>query len=196
MYAQTTTHATLLARMAKGDDAAAWDEFCRRYGDLIRSFARRHGLQAADSEDVLQEVLLGLTRSLPNFEYDPERARFRTYLKTIILRAIYRRFRQKEGEAAIQDIEATVSAAAEDPAVEEMWEQDWRQYHLRLAMCTIEAEFNAVDRAAFEQYVGAGRGAQETADLLEISIDRVYQAKSRIIRRLSELIEQQVLEEG
>jgi DNA-binding CsgD family transcriptional regulator len=41
-----------------------------------------------------------------------------------------------------------------------------------------------------------GRDAKETAKQLGMSVDAVYQAKSRIVRRLGQLIEHQIVEEG
>jgi RNA polymerase sigma-70 factor (ECF subfamily) len=196
VHLHTTTHATLLAKLHVGADPAAWAEFCDRYSELIRAFARRQGLQAADCDEVLQDVLLALTQSMPGFEYDPARGKFRSYLKTVVLHAVYRRFCQKRGAVNLEDIEAAVRTATGDVAVEEAWETEWRQYHLRLALKAVSAEFNDADRAAFEAYAIRGDAADEVAAANGLSVDQVYQAKSRILRRLSKVIEQQVAEEG
>jgi RNA polymerase sigma-70 factor, ECF subfamily len=80
--------------------------------------------------------------------------------------------------------------------VERSWEAEWRQYHLRLAMARIRAEFNAQDVAAFEAYAAASQAAGEVASKLGLSVDQVYQAKSRILRRLKALIAEQTADEG
>ena len=41
-----------------------------------------------------------------------------------------------------------------------------------------------------------GASAAQTAEELQLTVDNVYQIKSRILRRLSELIAEQVEEEG
>lgn len=196
MMVQTTTHATLLARLAVGNDSSAWGEFLDRYGDLIRRFSIVRGLQPADADDVTQEVLLSLTKSMPSFRYDPAKGKFRSYLKTAVLRAVIRKSRQNVGEIVLEDIEAAVTHAADDASIDELWEHEWRQYHLRQAMRTIDVEFNPADRSAFARYAVEGRPAQETADALEVSVEQVYQAKSRILKRIGQLIEQQVRDEG
>lgn len=192
MHAQLSTHTTLLRGLQGAGDSRAWAEFVRRYGALIRAVARRHGLQGADADDVLQEVLIALTSAMPDFEYDPSRARFRTFLQRIVQRAIYRTFRKKAPRSGIDELEAAVSEQCAD----EIWEADWRQYHISRAMETIEVEFSARDREIFAIYVGEGRSAAETAATLSLAIDLVYQAKSRILSRLSELIAAQIEEEG
>lgn len=194
--ASITTHATLLARLAQGTDPVVWPEFVERYGELIRAFARRQGLQPMDCDDVLQDVLLSLTRAMPGFTYDPSKGKFRSYLKTITIRAIFKKRCQDRGEVELEHIEEATRAAEIDDMVEQGWESEWRQYHVRLAWRAVATEFNAADRQAFERYAVAGVGAQAVADELGLSLDQVYQAKSRILRRLTELIELQVRDEG
>ena len=201
-----STHATLLKKLAAGENPAAWREFCDRYGELIRGFAKRKGLQSSDCDDVVQETLLALIKSMPKFQYEPGKGKFRSYLKTIVLHVIFQRSRQKRGQVSLGEIEATVGSWADgdfadaktaaDPETEAQWEAEWRQYHLRQAMRTIEAEFNENDRAAFDAYAVAGQDVRETAESLGMSVDQVYQAKSRILKRLGQLVEQQVQEEG
>jgi len=195
MLAQST-HATLLARLADCQDAPAWHEFCSRYGDLIRAFARARGLQSADCDDIVQDVLTSLSKSMRGFEYDQSKGKFRSYLKTVTLHAIFARLRQKKGEVALEEVKTAADAAAADRDVDSQWDSQWRQYHLRQAMRIIRAEFNEADYVAFEQYAVAGRTAKQAAESLNISLDQVYQAKSRILRRLSEVIAAQVDEEG
>jgi RNA polymerase sigma-70 factor (ECF subfamily) len=191
-----TTHISLLQALAEGNRSAAWSQFCDRYGELVRAFARREGVQPADCDDVLQDVLLALTQSLPGFEYDPAKGRFRGYLKTVALHVIFKRRRRLADRQAVADIDSQVAAADADSAIEQHWETEWRNHHVRLAMRTIDAEFNEPDRLAFKHYAMNGEEARRTADALGLTVDQVYQAKSRITRRLSELIEQQVQEEG
>lgn len=193
MAAQISTHITLLRGLQAGDASHAWGEFLHRYGGLIRSVAVRHGLQAADADDVVQEVLIGLSRAMTTFEYDPARARFRTFLQRIVQRAVFNRFRQNKSANRIEDVEIT--AAAEQHA-DEIWEADWRQYHIARAMQAIEVEFSSKDREIFAAYVGQTRSATETAEALGVSLDQVYQAKSRILARLSALVAAQIDEEG
>lgn len=193
-----TTHITLLQRLSskRGADPDSWTAFCDRYGDLIRGYARRRGLQPADCDDVVQDVLLALTKSLPGFTYDPSKGRFRAYLHTMVAHAIQRRWFQKRGERPLDDSAASFISDGGDGDGEAQWESEWRQHHLRVAMKTIAAEFNAADRAAFEAYAIEGRDVQATARELEMTPEQVYQAKSRILRRLGEVVQQQVQEEG
>lgn len=196
MITRSTTHTTLLARLANNEDATAWGEFCACYDDLIRGFARRRGLQPTDCDDVLQDVLVKLTRSMPQFRYNPTKGKFRGYLKTVVIRCMIDTSFQKHADRAVEDIEAAAEAASMEPDVEEAWEMEWRRYHLRQAMIAVATEFNARDIAAFEAYGVDGRDVNATADSLGMTADQVYQAKSRILKRVCDLIDAQVREEG
>ncbi len=191
-----TTHATLLIRLQDEADSAAWREFDERYGELIRRFARRRDLQPADCDDVAQEVMLSLSKVMPGFQYNPSKGKFRSYLKTATLRAIFRRSQQKHGEVALGSIEEATRIAEANAAVEEAWELEWQRYHLRQAMRTLETEFSELDCKAFRYYAIDGHDARETAAEFNTSVDHVYHAKSRILKRLEKVIELQVREEG
>lgn len=196
MYQQTATHSTLLARVAGGSDPAAWDEFCDRYGELIRSFCRRQGLQGADIDDTQQDVLLALTKAMPGFTYDPAKGKFRSYLKTVVLHAIYRKSFQKAKARPLADVEEATRVASGDLGIDQQWEAEWRQYHLRQALRAAATEFNETDLAAFQRYALEGHDAREVGASLGLTLDQIYQAKSRIVKRLTALIEAQIAEEG
>lgn len=191
MLGQTATHTTLLARLSDGADGLAWVEFRERYAALIRGFCLKRGLQAADIEDIEQDVLLSLSKSMGQFQYDPAKGLFRSYLKTVVMNAISRKWRQNPSVTGLSQAEG-VGAAGDD----DTWEQEWRQYHFRRAMKTIESEHSESDRRAFMLYAVEGRSASEAATEVGISVDAVYQAKSRILKRLAAVIETQVAEEG
>ena len=63
-------------------------------------------------------------------------------------------------------------------------------------MARIRGEFNAQDVAAFESYAAGDKSAAVVASGLGLSVDQVYQAKSRILRRLKALIAEQTADEG
>ena len=98
-----STHTSLLARLSDGVDPSAWKEFHDRYSDLILGFAHRYGLQSADRDDVAQEVLLSLSKAMEGFTYDPAKGKFRSYLKTVTLRTIFRILRQKQRQGSQVD---------------------------------------------------------------------------------------------
>ena len=101
-----TTRASIFLRLqADGslDRELGWQEFTEKYARVIAGFARNAGLRAQDADDVLQDVLLGFFRVSDQFDYDPERGRFRGYLKRVTLNAIRARHRRKRPSTFIKD---------------------------------------------------------------------------------------------
>ncbi|MGE0141952.1 MAG: RNA polymerase sigma factor [Planctomycetota bacterium] len=191
MHSGLSTHRSLLERLGRGGDQDAWREFHDRYHDLIRGFARRNGLQPVDADDLAQEVLMALHAALPSFDYDPARGRFRGFLKTIALRAIWRR----RSSAKLVD-DAALEHLAEDVAIDADFEQEWRSYHLRQAMARIRVEFPRDHVALFEQLAIEGRTTAEVERESSVPADRLYRIKSQILARCRALIAAQVAEEG
>jgi len=58
------TRASLILRLPDASDVVAWDEFVAIYSPLIFRLARRQGLQPTDADDLVQEVLTTVSRSL------------------------------------------------------------------------------------------------------------------------------------
>ena len=166
MGTQVSTHTTLLARLADGSDRSAWGEFHERYGELVRRFAGGRGLQPADCDDVVQEVLLALTRAMHSFEYDPTKGSFRAYLKTVTIHSVSRVIRKNHPAPALVTVADAVEPGAEDESVAAAWEAEWRANHVRRAMRLLESEFKVAELRVFQRYAVDGEGARETAAAL------------------------------
>src|SRR5262245_895752 len=78
-----TTSGSLLERLRQ-PDADSWARFVELYTPLLLRWTGQLGLQAADGDDLVQEVFGILVKKLPEFEYDPAR-RFRGWLRTVLV---------------------------------------------------------------------------------------------------------------
>jgi RNA polymerase sigma-70 factor (ECF subfamily) len=187
-----TTHPSLLVRLRGGGDHDAWTQFVQLYAPLVYGFARRRGLQDADAADLTQEVMRAVHASVHRLEYDPARGSFRGWLFTIAYRKLHDfRTRQQgqvcgSGDTAVQDLLAAQPAAEE----EEHWNE---QYERRLFTCAAEQVrpcFAENTWQAFWRTAVAGESGQQVAEALGMSVAAVYLAKSRVMARLREQIQQ------
>ncbi|HKB41374.1 MAG TPA: sigma factor, partial [Gemmataceae bacterium] len=74
---ELTPH-SLIVRLRQRGDAAAWRRFVELFTPLLDQWARRLGLQGADTEDLIQDVFAILLKYLPQFRHDPNRS-FRSW---------------------------------------------------------------------------------------------------------------------
>jgi RNA polymerase sigma-70 factor (ECF subfamily) len=176
----TTTHGSLLEQLRGPRDQAAWERFVRLYTPLLHFWARRLNLTDADAADVVQDVFTVLVEKLPEFRYDP-RKRFRGWLWTILVNKA--RDRRRLVLAGALGAAASPESAEPDPA-EAMAEHEYRGYLVRRALELMRAEFQPKTWQAFWESVTTDKSAAEIAAKLGLSLDAVYQAKSRVLRRL------------
>ena len=137
MAADVSTSVTLLARVRRRDDQAAWRRFAALYTPLLFRWAQRAGLNASDAADLAQEVLLVLLRELPRFEYDASRS-FRAWLKTITVNKCREHQRRRKPAGSSGDAAAEIPAVA---SLEEFWDDEYRQYLVQKALEIMQAEF-------------------------------------------------------
>ena len=191
-----TTRASIFLRLqADGslDRELGWAEFAEKYARVIAGFARNAGLRAQDADDVLQDVLLGFFRVSDQFDYDPERGRFRGYLKRVTLNAIRARHRRKRPSTFIKD---DYDPPAEMPDVDAAWDREWTEQLLQRAM--MEARSGVEDRTwkAFELYGVRGVPVDQVAKELEMTPAAIRHAKMRLVKQVREIIDRLRDEEG
>ncbi len=98
------------------------------------------------------------------------------------------RARSHRRETAL-DPKAFDALARTDALDDAAWQREQYLHRVRWAMRSIANEFEPVTLDAFRLYVLADHSVDETAQQLGLSRDSVYQAKSRILKRLRERID-------
>lgn len=188
-----TTRVSLLVRVRDPRDEAAWLEFVEVYAPLIYRSARRAGLQDADADDVTQEVLRTTVRTMPAFEYDPRRGRFRGWLRTLTMNQVRDhlslRNRREQGSGDTGVHQWLKEQTDENESDEEFWEREYRERLFQWAASRVRVQFREATWRAFEETTIAGRPAEEVANDLGLSVGAVYIAKSRVLARLKDEIE-------
>ena len=141
--------------------------------------------------------MTGMFSASKSFHYDPQKGRFRGFLKACTFRALRRRLGQeaKFGGAPLERV------SAEALEVEQLWNDVWEHERLRRAMSELRTKYQShPDRArtfrAFELFGLEERPAEAVADELEMSIDSVHQAKHRITRALRDRLKELEETEG
>lgn len=93
-----TTSLPLLGRMRVRTDQASWAEFVDLYAPLLYRWNVASGLQPADAQEIVQEVLIEVHRQIGRFDRRRPGA-FRAWLRAITLHKI-RALRRLQGRVA------------------------------------------------------------------------------------------------
>jgi RNA polymerase sigma-70 factor (ECF subfamily) len=181
------TSSTLLERVKSPSDQAAWERFVELYAPLVYQWARRAGLDEAPARDLVQDVLLTLVEKLPQFSYDRDKS-FRSWLKTVTLNKWREGLRRHRHEPAALDCGDIPDPEAPDAAC--LFEEaEYRRALVYRAMKLIEPDFAPTTWKACWDYAVLGRQPADVAAELGIKVHSVYLAKSRIVRRLREILD-------
>lgn len=187
--AQLETRASLLIRLRREPaDQRAWDEFAERYGRLIRAWCQQWGLQAADADDVTQNVLLKLAQHLRVFRYDPS-LRFRGYLRTTAQNACKdylagRRRAVAAGADSAADAVLESAPAREDLAARLEAAFDLEQ--LEIAQGRVRGRVEPHTWEAFRLTAIEGLSGADASTRLGIRVGTVFKAKSKVQQMLRE----------
>jgi RNA polymerase sigma factor (sigma-70 family) len=185
---QWMTRETLLERVKNRHDEDAWNDFVHYYGRYIYGIVRRMNLNHHDAEEVVQTVNLKLWQSLPDFQYDARKGRFRGWLCTVTKNEVKRLLRKRKAELARLEAHEQSRVAAyleriQMPDINALAEEEWRAYIARLAWERVEDRFESNTKQAFEM-VSKGRPVAAVAQDLGIAESSVYVYKKRVEDRL------------
>ncbi len=189
---QFDTRSTLLFRVRDARDQAAWSEFVDLYMPLVFSYALKMGLQEADAADAAQETLVLVVRAIPSFQYDSQKGSFRGWLLTILRNQLRREANKAKHQTPGSGDTRILQILQEQPGRDELdaWE---REYQLRLfhwAANRIRNLFRESTWQAFWSTTVDGVSISSAAEQLGISEGAVYIARSRVLARIRQEIDQ------
>jgi RNA polymerase sigma factor (sigma-70 family) len=186
------TRETLLLRVRRQYDEAAWKEFVYFYSGYVHNIALRMGLRHHDAEEVVQNVMLQLWKKLPEFEYDSCKGRFRGWLCTVAGNEAKTLLRRKARgldrltPSEKEELNGYLHEVRPIPS-HDLAEQEWVSYVTTMAWNRVQEEFGANEKAAFEM-VSKGAAVDEVSRALGIAASSVYVYKKRVVDRLKQEI--------
>lgn len=185
-----TTHATLLAKLRDPNNREVWDDAWRRffnqYSPVMLAWCRRSGLQDSDAEEVTANVLFKLGQRMQSFDYDPSR-RFHNWLRTVVHHEVLDFFstvanRPFGGEA--------LDVVPDDGDAEALCQEiEARRHLLEQALAEVRPRVEPRTWAAFSGRVLEDRGAEEVAAECGLTKVAVYQAKTRVLKMIRQVVD-------
>jgi RNA polymerase sigma-70 factor (ECF subfamily) len=171
---------TLLDRLRRDGTPRDWELFFNLYGPLLAHWAQR--LSPPDGvADLVQDVLVQVMQKLPSFAGEGDRS-FLGWLRVVLLNRWRDLCRRAAARPAI-DNRATLEAVAANQLDDVVAAED-RMFLIRRAMQIMQSDFESTTWRACWEHVAVDRPAADVAAELGVSVDVVYAASYRVIKRL------------
>lgn len=185
------TSSSLLDRLRSPDDHEAWLRVTELYGPLVYYWCRKAQLPPTTSADLVQEVFVSVARAIGRFSQS-ETGSFRGWLATITRNKIRDYFRTAatqpvaHGGSSFQALLENFPEASGDSGLQSEGSCERRELQciLQQALRALEVDFEPVTWQAFLLTTAQGQQPACVAEQLQISVNAVYKAKSRVLRRL------------
>lgn len=188
------TRRSLLALLKEPKNDVAWAEFISIYDPLIYGLARQRGFQDADARDVCQDILRAVAGAITKWDPDPAKGSFRGWLfrisRNLMLNFLtsQRRHPQGSGDTDFQKmLESQPTAEPEDSA---LFESEYKRLIFRRAADSIRHEFSDSTWRAFWLTGVDQINVKTTSERLGITSGAVYIARSRVLARLRERVQE------
>jgi len=187
------TSLSLLDRLQNDDDPETWDRLVSLYAPLLRGWLRKYDVQESDVDDLMQEVLLAVSKDLKSFEHAGNPGAFRSWLRTILvnrLRHFWRARGRRPQARGDSDLERRINQL-EDPAgrMSQLWNREHDRYVMRQLLTLVEPHFESQTWQAFCQVALEGERPDAVAEKLGMTLNSVFIAKSRVLSRLRREVE-------
>ena len=191
------TRESLLIRVRDLQDRDAWDQFVQIYRPVVYRLARNRGLQDADAQDLAQKVLMSVAKSIPDWKRTEPNAKFRHWLKRVAKNATLNTLTRHPKDQACGGSSAAKRMqlpAASELTTDEEVDLEYRRQVYRRAAQIVRQRADEVTWQAFSMTMIEGIPVSEAAQKLDRSEGTVYAARSRIVKRLRDVVSE--LEDG
>jgi RNA polymerase sigma factor (sigma-70 family) len=190
------TRRSLLHRLRNCDDEESWRDFFNIYWRLIFSVAIKRGLSDAEAQDVVQDTVISVARTMEAYRYEPERCSFKSWLRRLTERRIVDQFRRRRRESlaadqwAAKDDETAPLERLPDPNSDwdALWDAEWEKNLFETALQRAKRQATAEQFQIFDCYVLRKWPVKKVASTLGVNLGQVYLAKHRV----SQLIKREI----
>jgi RNA polymerase sigma-70 factor (ECF subfamily) len=181
------TSVSMLERLAGAPTDDDWRRLHDLYRPLLRGWVARAGVPTSDVYDLVQDVLLVVVRKISGFERRGKGA-FRAWLRTILANKVGDYFsKQKHLPTATGDsdfLRRLDELESPDSALSRLWDREHDEHVAAALIKRVQGNFKKVTWEAFRRHVTKGEPAVEVAKALDLSLNSVLLAKSRVLKRL------------
>ena len=191
------TRQSLLRRLKVWNDQESWKVFFDTYWRLIYNAAIRAGLTDAEAQDVVQDTVISISKSLAAGDYDPSKSAFKTWLMRFTGCRIVGQFRKRQPYARSVHPRTKTSTRTDTveripdetiPSLENVWDEEWENNLLDAALRRVRAKVDGKQYQIFDLHVRKKWPVARVSKAMRINRARVYLAKHRITNSIKKEI--------
>ncbi len=186
------TRASLIRRLQNAADVASWDEFVGLYGPVVYRVARGRGFQAADADNLVQEVMFAVARSVSQWLERADRGSFRAWLLRIARNEAADTILRRATRPLGRDGEVATRLLSELPARDEVSSRLDLEYERRVFRWAAERVRPTVAPHTWQAFWLThveGLSIEEAAKQLRTRPGNIYVGRSRVMARIKELVQ-------
>lgn len=186
------TRASLILRLGDPADDLAWGEFLQIYEPMLFRLASRWGLQEADAREVVQETLLAVSKSIPEYRDLGHTGAFRGWLAAITRNKLADHLASRAKEVrGSGDTDVHRWLDQQQPSGDSslsLWDWQQRRQIFAWAAERVRGQVRAATWQAFYRTSVQGEPVAEVAVDLGIREGMIYVARSRVMARLRKAV--------
>lgn len=193
------TSMTLLQKLAvevTGGNEDSWVRFFNLYTPAIRRFVEWND-HVHDPDDVVQEVYLKLVEIIRSGKYNPDKARFRTFLALLIRRQLIMLYRQDQARHVADhcSIDDLTEELAVPPEQQSQVDLNWARakHEAAIEHVLTKVAMKQQSRDIYRAYVLENRAIEEVSASFGVSPDIIYKVKNRV-NKMIEAVEMEYAE--
>lgn len=192
------TRPSLMLRLRDPSDQQAWTEFVAIYEPLLLRLMRSRGLQEADARDVTQQVVVAVMQAVDSWQPDGRAASFRRWLfgiaRRLALKCLQRgspaRGPSRRGAGGTEMLELLNNLPEPEQRTISTFDDEYRTQIFQWAASRVRDDFRETTWRAFWQTCVLNESIADVAEALGMTAGNVYVARSRVIARLRQFIEE------
>lgn len=161
------------------------------YQPVIQRFLQKYGLQYADAMEVSQEVLGAVVKSIDRWDSSQQNSTFRGWLYRVTRNKAVNFLRQKKSLlAGNSGLSQVADRTAGDPnALHAAFHQEFERQLFQCAAGKVRPKVKVTNWTAFWNSTIEGHSIERVARELGVEQSAVYVARCRIMKQISQLIQ-------
>jgi RNA polymerase sigma factor (sigma-70 family) len=170
---QHETSQTLLIKLQSQNDDESWLRFSKEYKAFIYSILKHYQITHEDILELQQDVLVKVWKALPDFIYQVERCRFRTWLSRVTRNHCLNFCTSKYHRQIKAEVPAEAHEKSTQSEIDSLAEEEWQVFIADKAWANIEKLFTDKQKEVF-RLVAEGKHQKEAAELIGLEVNTAY----------------------